>query len=300
VEEDDEEEVADKVVDFPDPNLEAAIRDKINKPTGDIYASDLETVTTLNTIGSKKIIYLTGLEFCINITQLNAYNNQISDLSPLAGLTKLQSLILDYNQIEDMSALSELANLERLNLNNNMVESIPDLQDLKQLRDLYLENNQLDDIDGVAGLTALEQLWIAGNQIQEISALRGLTNLTTLLAYENKIDTIFSLGVLETLEYVDLSSNTIEDIESLEGLPNLERLYLDENKISDITPLVANMGIGEGDQLQLKNNYLSRNCNPDGGDTTDCDNIMVLEARGVDVSWDPQKSPPNEKASDLF
>jgi len=32
---------ADEIVTFPDPNLEAAIREAIGKPTGDIFQSDL-------------------------------------------------------------------------------------------------------------------------------------------------------------------------------------------------------------------------------------------------------------------
>ena len=41
--------VADEVVTFPDANLEAAIRDAIPKPTGDIYQSDLDGLTELVT-----------------------------------------------------------------------------------------------------------------------------------------------------------------------------------------------------------------------------------------------------------
>ena len=37
----------DGVVDFPDPNLEQAIRDAIGKPTGDIYGDDLLGLTSL-------------------------------------------------------------------------------------------------------------------------------------------------------------------------------------------------------------------------------------------------------------
>ena len=37
-----------EVVEFPDPNLEAAVREAIGRPTGDIYASDLLGLGTLN------------------------------------------------------------------------------------------------------------------------------------------------------------------------------------------------------------------------------------------------------------
>jgi len=34
-------------VNFPDANLEAAIREEINKPTGNIYQSDLQSMDSL-------------------------------------------------------------------------------------------------------------------------------------------------------------------------------------------------------------------------------------------------------------
>jgi Leucine-rich repeat (LRR) protein len=78
-------------VNFPDSNLEAKIRDAISKPTGTIYGTDLEQLTYLNASYSS-ITNLTGLEYCINLISLNLYKNQISDISPLAGLTNLISL----------------------------------------------------------------------------------------------------------------------------------------------------------------------------------------------------------------
>ena len=39
---------ADEKVTFPDPNLNATIREAIGKPVGDIYESDLEELLTLD------------------------------------------------------------------------------------------------------------------------------------------------------------------------------------------------------------------------------------------------------------
>ena len=100
----------DPVITFPDPNLEAAIRDAIEKPTGDIYQSDLLSMTVLD-VYNRSIIDLTGLEYCVNLGDLNLYNNQISDISPLSTLTNLTVLDLSYNQINDISSLSGLTRL---------------------------------------------------------------------------------------------------------------------------------------------------------------------------------------------
>ena len=48
-----------------------------------------------------------------NATRLGFYKNQISDISPLAGLTNLEDLKLSEKQISDISPLSGLKNLKK-------------------------------------------------------------------------------------------------------------------------------------------------------------------------------------------
>ena len=79
---------ADQVITFPDPNLEAAIREAIGKPTGDIYQSDLASLTILDA-AARGIQSLDGLEYCSNLTELYLQCNQIGDVSPLQNLISL-------------------------------------------------------------------------------------------------------------------------------------------------------------------------------------------------------------------
>ena len=72
---------ADEVVILPDPNLEVAIREAIDKPIGDIYQSDLEELTEFSA-SERNIVNLSGLEHCTNMTSLDLGYNQISDISP--------------------------------------------------------------------------------------------------------------------------------------------------------------------------------------------------------------------------
>ena len=58
-------------------------------------------------------------------TELDLSRNQIKDVTPLAGLTKLELLWLHDNQITDLSPLAGLTKLIRLNLDGN---PIPDDQ----------------------------------------------------------------------------------------------------------------------------------------------------------------------------
>jgi len=106
-----EPSISDEAVNFPDPNLEAAIREAINKPEEAIYVADLKGLNSLDAL-SKDIKDITGLEYCINLQELSLSDNQISDVSPLSGLTNLQELYLLGNQITDVSPLSGLTNLQ--------------------------------------------------------------------------------------------------------------------------------------------------------------------------------------------
>lgn len=76
---------------FPDDNLEAAIRDAINKPQDSINTSDIEALTAFEAWGYD-ISDITGLEYCVNLKELYLDSKGISDISTLANLTNLEML----------------------------------------------------------------------------------------------------------------------------------------------------------------------------------------------------------------
>ena len=115
--------VADDTVTFPDPNLEAATREAIGKPDGDIYQSDLVGLTSFSAAG-RGIVDLTGIEHCTSLTSLDLGHNDITDVSALSGLTSLSSLDLSHNDIADVSVLSGLTSLTRLDLSGNQISDI--------------------------------------------------------------------------------------------------------------------------------------------------------------------------------
>jgi Leucine-rich repeat (LRR) protein len=226
----------EKEVIFPDPNLEAAIREAINKPDGAIFAPDLEELTILS-VENSEIKDITGLEYCTNLQNLSLYSNQITDISPLSGLTNLQMLFLDINQITDISPLSGLTNLQMLRLGSNQIKDISPLSGLTNLLRLELYSNQITDISPLSGLTNLQTLYLDSNQITDVSRLSGLTNLQELHLDSNQITDVSRLSGLTNLQWLYLDSNQIKDISRLSGLTNLQWLYLDSNQIKDISRL---------------------------------------------------------------
>ena len=303
---------AASVVTFPDANLEAAIRDAIGQPTGDIYDDNLTSLVTLDASGLG-IVDLTGLEYCTNLTYLNLYSNQtdnltplsgltsltylelgsnqIGDISPLSGLASLTNLGLSSNQISDISPLSGLTSLTSLLLNGNQADNLTPLSSLTSLTSLGLESNEIGDISPLTDMTSLTSLTLYNNQVSDISPLSGLTGLTTLLLSHNQADNITPLAGLTSLTYLYLADDQISDISPLAGLTELTSLDLSSNQIGNIEPLVNNPGMGSGDSLYLYSNPLSNS-------SIDV-YVPTLEGRGVTVYWDAPTNQSPDQPSNL-
>jgi hypothetical protein len=136
-----------------------------------------------------------------NVTILYLVSNQISDITPLSGLTNLEWLGLDFNQISDITPLSGLTNLEVLGLGGNQISDITPLSGLTNLGWLYLFSNQISDIVSLVGLTNLRLLDLNNNQISDLTPLSGLTNLSMLFLWSNQI----------TLEQVNALQKALPD-----------------------------------------------------------------------------------------
>jgi len=154
-------------VTFADENLRLVINEAIHKTTGPIYASDLQSLTTLSAQG-RNISDLTGLEHCVNLQVLNIYENNISDVTPLAWLTSLRELYIYKNSISDISPLDGLVGLEELWLGRNNISDISALRGLTNLNVLVLIYNNITDISSLVenkGLSNGDTINLAGNPL---------------------------------------------------------------------------------------------------------------------------------------
>ena len=86
------------------------------------------------------------------------FTNAVTDISPLAKLTKLVDLNIHTQDISDLTPLSGLTSLI----------------------ELRLAGNSFTDLSPLRGLASLEYLELTGNDLTDITALSGLTNLLAL------------------------------------------------------------------------------------------------------------------------
>ncbi|MDA1049384.1 MAG: leucine-rich repeat domain-containing protein [Planctomycetota bacterium] len=107
-------------------------------------------------------------------------NTQVSDLSTLAELKKLESLRLSYTSVTDLSPLAELKNLESLHLDGTLVTDLSPLAALENLSDLDLRRTPVTDLSPLAKLKNLKELRLNETLVNDLSPLAGLKNLGSL------------------------------------------------------------------------------------------------------------------------
>ena len=175
-----EPEPEDPEVIFQDENLEAAVRSAIGVPEGPIFQADLEGLTSL-TASNVGIIDLTGLEYATDLTVLQLDNNNITDLSPLSGLTGLTHLyIWENSNLSDLSPIANLTQLQELAANGLQVQDVGPLQNLTELFGIYLRDSDISEIGALvanSGLGAGDYIDLRGNPLSSTAVCTDIPEL---------------------------------------------------------------------------------------------------------------------------
>ena len=137
--------VLSKEIDFEDSSIENAVREAVNKPTGQIYSEDVKDIEELN-LNKKDISSLEGIQYLIGLKELKLAFNQIIDLEPLSNLINLEDLDLKGNDVYDIDPLAGLASLEKLELSYNEIKDISIIEYLTNLKELDLSYNKIEDV----------------------------------------------------------------------------------------------------------------------------------------------------------
>ena len=131
---------------------------------GAISATELEEVLFLE-ISDMGISSLEGLQYATNLFWIDAYKNNISDISPLATLD-LFIINLGYNNISGTIDFAQFnwAGADNITLSHNGIESILNATALASVAFLDLSYNKLSDITELVGFSSLETLLINNNR----------------------------------------------------------------------------------------------------------------------------------------
>ena len=220
-----------QVVEIPDPNLERAIRERLELPTDvPITQQEMLRLTWLTAEGAA-VETLVGLEYATNLKSLYLRDNPIKDLTPLAKLTQLELLHMSGVPINDLTPLGNLTQLKELTLTSCGIRDISLLGSLTQLILLNLNSNGIVDVSPLANLTALEELWLDGNDIVDVSPLANLTALKKLYLEGNQIVDVspvqelfltdFRYDAVNVSEVCVLPASPIQDRINNRSLPSI-------------------------------------------------------------------------------
>ena len=193
------------------PIVEKAIRESLEKSTGELTNADLEKLEWLET----------GLR-----------GKQLTEVKGLEKLTQLKTLYLESNQLTSVKGLEKLTQLKQLHLLYNQLTKLPKgLEKLTQLEELDLGGNQLNDVSGLEKLDQLTILGLGYNQLTEVpKGLEKFDQLTSLdLGYNQLTEVPKGLEKLTQLENLNLEGNQLTDVKGLVFLTQLKRLYLNDN-----------------------------------------------------------------------
>jgi hypothetical protein len=152
---------------FDDYVLEQVIRATLEKPSGDIVAADVASLTELNNEGKDgNVASLVGIQCLTSLTSITIRFGHIADLKPLAALDNLRYLTLtDHEVLTDLSPLAELSGLQGVFITNTQVQDVSPLASLTSAVEIALEGNRIRDIRPLEGLTSLDLLWLTGNPL---------------------------------------------------------------------------------------------------------------------------------------
>lgn len=232
-----ESEPAETIIVIQDENLEAVIRQNINKPTGELTDKDIEKIIELDAAG-KNITSLVGLEYAI----------------------KIQTLVLSDNQIESIEPLLENKGIgqgDQVNLENNPL--LPDEQNATAITKLkvrgvvlnYTEATEVveavptpaPELDPVTEPEPAAEEETNGERVVDVP----LKEIVVIIPDEKLEEAIREtikkrtgdITAYDMAQIAELSAHGkgIVDLTGLEYAMNLTKLWLYTNRISDITPL---------------------------------------------------------------
>ena len=120
-------------------------------------------ITPYNGEGAATLSSLKGLENLTELRELSIYGTgNLTDVEPLANLTKLTQLRLPQqsnSEVLDLGGLSGLTKLQDLQINSSVasLEPLRSLTDLRSLQIWYWQN-PVDDLEPLSGLEKLSSL----------------------------------------------------------------------------------------------------------------------------------------------
>lgn len=158
----------------------------------------------------KGISSVEGIQYFTNLIRLYLYDNELKELD-VTGLTKLETLQCQNNQITEIKGLEDLVSLESLNCENNKLTSF-NVSEFIPLKYLYLGHNCISGTLDVSTLTSLVNLQFYDNYISGTLDVSMLPNLVNINGQENYLtEVVLNSSVVYDYLYFSYNHFTSKD-----------------------------------------------------------------------------------------
>lgn len=171
-----------------------------------------------------------NLDGLVNVTQLediSLSDNKLTDISLLAkSAGNLNAVLIDNNDISDISALAGNPDMELVTMENNHISDISALAGMSKLKYLSAYHNEITDITALGDCKTLYYVDLGENQIADIAPLASSVVSQRMLLLQNNCITDISTLYRDTdYVYLSLYGNPIEDYSILRELTSISFMW---------------------------------------------------------------------------
>lgn len=218
---------------FEEPLVEQAVRLSLGKGEGEaITKEELINITEIYIYGNHAASNYMEFEALCEHMVLNdgtVRNGGLTSLKDLAKFKNLRSVNIALENISDLTPLKDLDKLEQLQLKHNPIEDITPLADLPSLKELILYDTKITELNALSDCPKLENVEIGRTFVKSISAIAGINNLTTLGLRDTSLETLSGIEDFTLLEKLDLGNVEDGDLTPILGLSQLKEVNLPES-----------------------------------------------------------------------
>jgi Leucine-rich repeat (LRR) protein len=155
----------------------------------------------------------------------------LKDLTPIAGLTSLETLDIQNTRVTNISPISKLRKLETLIINRTKISDLSYISNLNSLNSIEASDTPLKDVSDIGKLTNLVEIDFEGTRIEDITPLKNLKKLQKLDLDGAPVSNIEPIGNLKDLRLLYLNRTKISDLKYIKNLKNIQSLMLNSTGI---------------------------------------------------------------------
>lgn len=201
-----------QLVTLPDTNFRNYL--KIRFPNTIHPNGQLIVMNANNAFGSldcrkRKLESVEGLQYFVNLTDINLDTNNLRKLPNLSNFKNLQTLSANFNKLDSLPDLSKLFKLVKLNVGFNNLKSIPNLDKLTNLQTFFGRENQLESLPNLDKLTNINSFNVAYNNLKAAPYFGENSRLTELHLFNNYIDSLPNYSNYFNLTYCWVHNNNL-------------------------------------------------------------------------------------------